>query len=104
MCSLYDVNYYLYIFFSRLIVGVLKLERKELTWANTIPFILPGWIWATSGLSLGCTLLVWLVVILISSFIVMVFGLTAGHHSHTNFFEGDVPRYIFLFNFSHIIG
>lgn len=77
---------------KELIAGVLKIENKELTWANTIPFILPVWIWATSGLSLLWTLLVWLAIILISSFVFMIFGLTAGHHSHTNFFEEDVPR------------
>ncbi|OWR46060.1 hypothetical protein KGM_201044 [Danaus plexippus plexippus] len=74
------------------VAGILKLDDKKLTLANAIPFVLPVWMWYISGLFLPWTLLVWLATTMISSLFFMIFGLTAGHHAHTNFFEGDVPR------------
>ncbi|XP_072939420.1 cytochrome b5-related protein-like [Epargyreus clarus] len=77
---------------KEIIAWLTKLEDKSLNWRNLIPFFLPVWMWWTSGLFLPWTIAVWLASTVISSFFFMVFGLTAGHHSHTNFFDGDVPR------------
>ncbi|CAH2233833.1 jg10439 [Pararge aegeria aegeria] len=73
-----------------------NLNRKKFTWDGVIPFLLPLWMWYLSGVFLPWTLTVWLATIMISSFFLMLFGLTAGHHAHTNFFEGDIPRDEFL--------
>ncbi|XP_039750159.1 cytochrome b5-related protein-like isoform X1 [Pararge aegeria] len=83
--------------FSYSFMGRLSnLNRKKFTWDGVIPFLLPLWMWYLSGVFLPWTLTVWLATIMISSFFLMLFGLTAGHHAHTNFFEGDIPRDEFL--------
>ncbi|XP_026496803.2 cytochrome b5-related protein-like [Vanessa tameamea] len=76
--------------------GVLSIEGKKLSWENVIPFVIPVWMWWISGLYLPWTIIVWLATIMTSSLIFMISGLTAGHHAHTNFFEGDVPREEFI--------
>lgn len=80
------------IFSSRFVVGIARIDGKVIKWSHIIPFNLPLWMYILGGLPFGYTMLVWLVTLLISSFFFMVFGLTAGHHGHTNFFEGDIPR------------
>lgn len=72
--------------------GAVNLEQKKLTPANLIPFLLPTWMWITGGLTLPFTILVWFATQLVASFIFMTTGLTAGHHDHRNFFDGDIPR------------
>ncbi|XP_052740652.1 cytochrome b5-related protein isoform X2 [Bicyclus anynana] len=75
------------------IVGFLSnTSKKRLTWDLLLPYVWVVWMWWLGGQSLSWTIVVWIATILIASFFIMVFGLTAGHHAHTNFFEGDVPR------------
>ncbi|CAB3236904.1 unnamed protein product [Arctia plantaginis] len=74
------------------ILCILKHEGKSLTWKNFIPFTLPAWMYMTGGLSLPWTIAVWLTTMVTGSFMFVIYGLTAGHHSHRNFFEGDTPR------------
>ncbi|CAH0725209.1 unnamed protein product, partial [Brenthis ino] len=81
---------------KELSAGAINFEGKELSWENVIPFVMPIWMWAISGLFLPWVIVLWLAIIMTSSFIFMVFGLTAGHHGHTNFFEGDIPRDEFI--------
>lgn len=49
----------------------------------------------TGGISLPWMIAVWLTTMITGSFMFVIYGLTAGHHSHRNFFEGDIPRYGF---------
>ncbi|XP_034829648.1 cytochrome b5-related protein-like [Maniola hyperantus] len=70
----------------------IKLNNKNLSWDSMILFLLPVWMWLLSGVSLAWAIVVWQVTVMASSIFFVVFGLTAGHHAHTNFFEGDVPR------------
>lgn len=77
-------------------LGLLNISGKKLFWDNLIPFMIPIWMWWGSGLSLPWTIVVWLAIMMSCSFFFMVFGLTAGHHGHNNFFEGDVPREEFI--------
>ncbi|XP_026321814.1 cytochrome b5-related protein-like isoform X1 [Hyposmocoma kahamanoa] len=75
-----------------MITSVIKHEGKTIKWSDMIAFFLPVWMWLFGGLSLPWTLLMWTATLMTASFFFMVFGLTAGHHSHRNFFDGDVPR------------
>ncbi|CAG4992232.1 unnamed protein product [Parnassius apollo] len=75
-----------------LFTAIKDKDSKNLKWANLIQFFLPAWMWMLGGLSLPWTILLWIVILLIASYIFMMFGLTAGHHSHQNFFDGDIPR------------
>ncbi|KAI5644431.1 fatty acid desaturase domain-containing protein [Phthorimaea operculella] len=75
-----------------IILGLIGFEGQKLHWWHVIPFTLPAWMWWISGLWLPWTLVVWSATILVASFFFMVFGLTAGHHGHNNFFDGDIPR------------
>ncbi|CAK1546128.1 unnamed protein product [Leptosia nina] len=73
-------------------VSLAGYRGKKLTWTNVIPFAVPVWMWLASGSYFPWVISVWLLMIILSSEFFMIFGLTAGHHSHTNFFEGDIPR------------
>lgn len=77
---------------QELVLCILKHEEKSLTWKNVIPFSLPIWMYIVGGLPLSWTISLWLVTLFPASFFFVLYGLTAGHHSHRNFFEGDVPR------------
>ncbi|CAH0763836.1 unnamed protein product [Diatraea saccharalis] len=72
------------------VAAITKFEGKSLTWVYIIPFILPTWMWLAGGLPLLWTLAIWQVTNVVASFFFVFFGLTAGHHAHTNFFEGDI--------------
>ncbi|XP_068631175.1 cytochrome b5-related protein-like [Battus philenor] len=72
--------------------GIIQMDSKKLKWANIIQFFLPIWMWSLGGLSLAWTLVVWISIVIPSSWFFMIFGLTAGHHSPGNFFDGDIPR------------
>ncbi|XP_034829646.1 cytochrome b5-related protein-like [Maniola hyperantus] len=67
-------------------------NNKRFTWDSMIPFLLPVWMWLLSGVSLAWVYTVWLATMMVSSIFFVGFGLTAGHHAHSNFFEGDIPR------------
>ncbi|XP_047510304.1 cytochrome b5-related protein-like [Pieris napi] len=73
-------------------VGIVGYRGASMTWAHTLPYTVPVWMWLASGLYLPWTIAIWLLSLMIASEFFMVYGLTAGHHAHTNFFEGDVPR------------
>ncbi|CAH2071502.1 unnamed protein product, partial [Iphiclides podalirius] len=77
---------------KEIVTGAVGMDGKKLSWANAIQFFLPAWMWALGGLSLLWTLVVWMAANIIGSYIFMINGLTAGHHSHRNFFDGDIPR------------
>ncbi|KAJ0178869.1 hypothetical protein K1T71_005644 [Dendrolimus kikuchii] len=83
--------------FSNLVLMAIKLTSifcsgTSFQWHCLIPYSVPVWLWALGGLSIPWTLALWLVTILSCGFFFVVYGLTAGHHAHTNFFEGDIPR------------
>lgn len=78
--------------YFRIIAAVRNLEGKQLTWANVLPLFLPTWMLSLGGLPVLWTVGLWLAIIFMGSFFFTVFGLTAGHHSHNNFFDGDIPR------------
>ncbi|CAK1546129.1 unnamed protein product [Leptosia nina] len=73
-------------------VSLAGYRGKKLTWTNVIPFAVPVWMWLASGSYFPWVISVWLLMIILSSEFFVIFGLTAGHLSHTNFFEGDIPR------------
>nr|ARD71179.1 desaturase [Spodoptera exigua] len=75
-----------------LILSATNHEGKTLSWRNFIPFTIPAWMYLMGGLPLHSTILLWLVTLVPASFFFVFYGLTAGHHNHRNFFEGDVPR------------
>lgn len=75
-----------------LIPTLLNYKGKKFQWTNAIPFIGPLWMWMFGGLTLPWTIVLWMVSLTSCSFFFVLYGLTAGHHSHTNFFEGDIPR------------
>ncbi|GBP19624.1 Cytochrome b5-related protein [Eumeta japonica] len=60
--------------------------------SNLITVSLPLWMWCFGGLDLSPTLAVWAAMLAVGSFFFTLFGLTAGHHGNTNFFDGDIPR------------
>ncbi|CAH0407308.1 unnamed protein product [Chilo suppressalis] len=72
--------------------AIAKFQGKTLTWDFILPFVLPTWMLLAGGLPSHWTFIVWLATMMIGSFFFVLYGLTAGHHAHTNFFEGDVPR------------
>ncbi|XP_049870170.1 cytochrome b5-related protein-like [Pectinophora gossypiella] len=72
--------------------SITGFEGKKGSWDTFITFALPMWMWMLGGLWLPWTLVLWIVTLGTASFFFMVFGLTAGHHSHNNFFDGDIPR------------
>ncbi|XP_045494027.1 cytochrome b5-related protein-like [Colias croceus] len=78
------------------VLGVVGHQGVKISWTNMIPFIVPVWMWIGSGLFLPWVIVIWIATVMISSEIFMIFGLTAGHHAHSNFFEGDVPREEYL--------
>ncbi|XP_026737179.1 cytochrome b5-related protein-like [Trichoplusia ni] len=82
----------LFMMFQNFTLSALQHEGKSLTWQSFIPFALPAWMYFAGGLPLPWTVLIWLITMIPASFFFVLFGLTAGHHSHRNFFEGDVPR------------
>lgn len=84
------LNYLYY----RYMAAAIHIENKRFNCSHIIPFILPTWMWVAGGLTLSLTLSIWVLTLMISSFIFTVFGLTTGHLSHVNFFDGDIPRYI----------
>nr|AIM40226.1 desaturase [Cydia pomonella] len=77
---------------KEVICCAVNVEGKQLTLANAIPFLVPTWMWYFGGLPLHWTLAVWVSTLTFASFFFVMFGLTAGHHAHENFFEGDKPR------------
>lgn len=77
---------------------IFKLGDRKFRWTDIIPYTVPAWMWTVGGLSIPWTLALWMGTILSSGFFFVVYGLTAGHHSYTNFFEGDIPRYLLLIN------
>ncbi|XP_045534899.1 cytochrome b5-related protein [Papilio machaon] len=79
-------------FVIELFTAAIYMDGKKLSWANAIQFFLPFWMWCFGGLPLSYTLLLWFTITVICSIFFMCFGLTAGHHSHNNFFDGDIPR------------
>ncbi|XP_063824201.1 cytochrome b5-related protein-like [Ostrinia nubilalis] len=76
--------------------SITNFEGKRLTWTNVIPFTVPAWMWIAGGLPLPWAVLVWVASFMTGSFFFTLFGLTAGHHAHINFFDGDVPRQEYL--------
>ncbi|XP_047022646.1 cytochrome b5-related protein-like [Helicoverpa zea] len=77
---------------NELVLCATNHEGKSLSWKNLIPFTIPTWMYLMGGLPFHWTIAVWLMTLLPASFFFILFGLTAGHHSHRNFFEGDIPR------------
>ncbi|XP_075972014.1 cytochrome b5-related protein-like [Anticarsia gemmatalis] len=77
---------------QEVVLSMMKHEGKYLSWRNLIAFTLPTWMYLTGGLSLTSTIAVWLLTLIPGSFFFLIFGLTAGHRSHINFLEGDIPR------------
>ncbi|XP_075971563.1 cytochrome b5-related protein-like [Anticarsia gemmatalis] len=77
---------------QELVLCAQKHGSKSISWKNVIPFTLPAWMYLAGSLSLPWTVAVWLLTLIPASFFFVLFGLTAGHHSHRNFFEGDVTR------------
>ncbi|XP_028025969.1 cytochrome b5-related protein-like isoform X2 [Bombyx mandarina] len=67
-------------------------KESTLEWSNLLVLFGPVWMYFLGGLSLAWTLALWFVMTLLTSLQFVMFGLTAGHHSHLNFFEGDTPR------------
>ncbi|KOB71837.1 Desaturase, partial [Operophtera brumata] len=100
MAAFYWPVIYLFSFIGlmvkEIIAAVNNIEEKQLTWANTLPLFLPVWMLSLGGLPVLWTVGLWLAIILTASFFFTVFGLTAGHHSHNNFFDGDIPREEYL--------
>ncbi|KAJ8727477.1 hypothetical protein PYW07_001596 [Mythimna separata] len=82
----------LVLLFTELALCATKHEGKSLSWSNVIPFTIPAWMHLMGGLPLHWTIAVWLLTLIPASLFFVWYGLTAGHHSHRNFFEGDVPR------------
>ncbi|XP_026755386.1 cytochrome b5-related protein-like isoform X2 [Galleria mellonella] len=72
--------------------SIRKLDGKYIHWSHIIPLSLPTWMWLASRMPFTIVLPVWAATMMISSFYFTVYGLTAGHHAHTNFFDGDIPR------------
>ncbi|KAI8424208.1 hypothetical protein MSG28_002788 [Choristoneura fumiferana] len=77
---------------KEVILCATKHEGKSLKWTNTIPFLIPTWMWILGGQPLHWTIFTWIASLFSASFFFVVYGLTAGHHSDDNFFEGDKPR------------
>ncbi|KAG6444172.1 cytochrome b5-related protein [Manduca sexta] len=74
------------------IAGIFNLGGAKYQWQLVLTFVLPLWMWLLGGLSLPWTIALWIVTLLITGLVFTTYGLTAGHHSHRNFFEGDIPR------------
>ncbi|XP_041970884.1 cytochrome b5-related protein-like [Aricia agestis] len=79
------------LFAKLLVASIFRLDGKEFALDTLIPFTLPVWMWLASGIYFPWAVVIWLAMVLMSSLAFMVFGLTAGHHGHTTFFEGDIP-------------
>ncbi|XP_059052813.1 cytochrome b5-related protein-like [Achroia grisella] len=77
---------------TEFVTSLRELEGKHIDWAHIIPLMLPTWMWLASGAPFTSVLPIWVATLMISSFYFTVYGLTAGHHAHTNFFDGDIPR------------
>ncbi|KAL4707934.1 hypothetical protein ACJJTC_013725 [Scirpophaga incertulas] len=83
---------FLFSFLMQFGAALTNIKGAKLSWQNFLIFTLPMWMWLTSGQPLLTVLTVWLGLNMVGSFFFSLYGLTAGHHAHTNFFEGDVPR------------
>ncbi|KAJ8717536.1 hypothetical protein PYW08_005935 [Mythimna loreyi] len=87
-----DANHGCLVNTIRLVLCATKHEGKSLSWSNFIPFTIPAWMYLMGGLPIHWTIAVWLLTLIPASLFFVLYGLTAGHHSHRNFFEGDIPR------------
>ncbi|KAM3967153.1 cytochrome b5-related protein [Aphomia sociella] len=74
------------------VVSLLEIEGKKIEWTHILSLSLPTWMYLASGSPLTLVLPVWIVTMMTSSLFFIVYGLTAGHHAHSNFFDGDIPR------------
>ncbi|XP_053603768.1 cytochrome b5-related protein-like isoform X2 [Plodia interpunctella] len=73
-------------------LSLIKFEGKSINWTHIVPITIPAWMWYFSDMSLPWVVAVWITTLMGSSFFFVFYGLTAGHHDHNNFFDGDFPR------------